>query len=151
MKPILFCLEDFEIHRAMLELRLRELLGDQVELRFFRSLQQLQACTAPCDVLISDLKLGDASAEQTASFLRQFCTTTPVLVQSSEIHLPNLLEHQHPGRIYATEKAGYGQRFEQALLTLLTLLADRLSPATPQRIEEDCLCHEPPRAYMSKQ
>lgn len=148
MKPILFCLEDFEIHRAMLELRLRELLGDQVELRFFRSLQQLQACTAPCDVLISDLKLGDASAEQTASFLRQFCTTTPVLVQSSEIHLPNLLEHQHPGRIYATEKAGYGQRFEQALLTLL---ADRLSPATPQRIEEDCLCHEPPRAYMSKQ
>jgi DNA-binding NtrC family response regulator len=119
MKPVIFCLEDFEVHRFMLEFKLLELLGDQVDVRYFVSMQQLQAFNGPCDLLISDLNLGDSDSEKTAEFLRRYCEHTPVLVQSTEHTLPNELETETNGRITATEKAGHGQRFTNAILQFM--------------------------------
>ncbi|HEY1059449.1 MAG TPA: hypothetical protein VGE55_12030 [Limnobacter sp.] len=119
MKPVIFCLEDFEIHRSLLELNLRQLLGETVTLQFFRSLAQLKNCPTRCDVLIADLNVTDSHAEETAEFLRMFAVHTPVIIQSSEAHWPQQLEAEHPGRIVAAEKAGQGPRFEYTLLAWL--------------------------------
>lgn len=119
MKPVIFCLEDFEMHRFILEARLHQLVGSQAEIRFFKSLGQLKACPEPCDLLISDLNLGDSDADNTASFLREFCNHTPVLVQSAEISLPEKLENETLGRIQATEKAGHGNKFSAALTVFM--------------------------------
>jgi hypothetical protein len=115
MKPVIFCLEDFEMHRFVLETHLTRLLADRVDVRYFRSLAQLKACTGPCQLLISDLNVTDSKAEDTAEFLLEYCEHTPVIVQSSEIDLPLQLELQAPGRIQAAEKGGQGERFANAI------------------------------------
>lgn len=115
MKPVIFCLEDFEIHRFVLETHLIRLLADRVDVRYFRSLAQLKASDGPCHLLISDLNVTDSKAEDTAEFLLEFCEHTPVIVQSSEIDLPRQLEQKAPGRILAAEKGGQGQRFADAI------------------------------------
>jgi len=115
MKPVIFCLEDFEMHRFVLETHLTRLLADRVEVQYFRSLSQLKAATTACDLLISDLNVGDSKAENTARFLLEYCEHTPVIVQSSEAELPEQLEHQTGGRIQAVEKGGQGERFNTAI------------------------------------
>lgn len=115
MKPVIFCLEDFEMHRFVLETHLTRLLADRVDVRYFRSLAQLKASNGPCQLLISDLNVTDSKAEDTAEFLLEYCEHTPVIVQSSEIDLPLQLEQQAPGRIQAAEKGGQGQRFADAI------------------------------------
>lgn len=115
MKPVIFCLEDFEMHRFVLETHLTRLLEDRVQVRYFRSLAQLKACETSCHLLISDLNVSDSKAENTAKFLLEFCEHTPVLVQSSEIDLPTQLEQQSMGRITAVEKGGQGQRFVDSI------------------------------------
>lgn len=115
MKPIIFCLEDFEVHRFMLEFKLLELLGQKAEIVYFTSMRQLKAHGGKCDLLVSDLNLGDSDSDQTAAFLREFCQHTPVLVQSTEQALPQELEAETGGRIIATEKAGHGTRFSNAI------------------------------------
>lgn len=115
MKPVIFCLEDFEMHRFVLETHLTRLLEDKVEVRYFRSLAQLNASGTNCHLLISDLNVSDSKAENTAKFLLQYCEHTPVIVQSSDPVLPEQLEQQAPGRIQAAEKGGQGQRFEDAI------------------------------------
>ncbi len=118
MKPIIYCLEDFETHRFVLESHLEMLLKDTVEVHYFRTLGQLKAAPGPCQVLISDLNVTDSKAEETAQFLLQYCEHTPVIIQSSEPNLPWELETQAPGRIWAAEKAGHGERFKQILTRL---------------------------------
>lgn len=115
MKPVIFCLEDFEMHRFVLETHLTRLLADRVTVQYFRSLAQLKASSSSCDLLIADLNVGDSKAENTAKFLLEYCEHTPVIVQSSEIDLPQQLEQQAPGRIQAAEKGGHGELFAQAL------------------------------------
>mgnify|MGYP006200565275 FL=1 len=115
MKPVIFCLEDFEMHRFVLETHLTRLLADRVDVRYFRSLAQLKASNGPCQLLISDLNVTDSKAEDTAEFLLEYCEHTPVIVQSSEIDLPLQLELQAPGRIQAAEKGGQGERFANAI------------------------------------
>lgn len=115
MKPVIFCLEDFEMHRFVLETHLTRLLADRVDVRYFRSLAQLKASAGPCQLLISDLNVTDSKAEDTAEFLLEYCEHTPVIVQSSETELPFLLERQAPGRIQAAEKGGQGERFAHAI------------------------------------
>lgn len=118
MKPIIYCLEDFETHRFVLETHLEILLKDTVEVQYFRTLGQLKAAPGPCQLLISDLNVTDSKAEQTAQFLLAYCEHTPVIIQSSEPELPWDLETQAPGRIWAAEKAGHGERFKQILTRL---------------------------------
>lgn len=125
MKPVIFCLEDFEIHRFVLETHLTRLLQDQVEVQYFRSLAQLKACRSTCQLLISDLNVSDSKAENTAQFLLEYCEHTPVIVQSSEEDLPQQLEEQAEGRIRAVEKGGQGQRFNKAIETFIASLALR--------------------------
>lgn len=115
MKPIIFCLEDFEMHRFVLETHLTRLLADKVEIRYFRSLTQLKAYNSGCQLLISDLNVGDSKAENTAKFLLEYSAHTPVIVQSSEEKLPFWLEEQAAGRIWAAEKGGQGQRFNEVI------------------------------------
>ncbi|MCQ8895052.1 hypothetical protein NQT62_01205 [Limnobacter humi] len=125
MKPVIFCLEDFEIHRSLLELNLRQLLGDTVTLYFFRSLAQLKACPMRCDVLVADLNVTDSPAENTAEFLKAFAAHTPVIVQSSDLDWPPRLEAEGHGNIVAAEKAGQGPRFEYTLQTWLQTIRRR--------------------------
>lgn len=115
MKPVIFCLEDFEMHRFVLETHLNRLLAGRAEVRYFRTLAQLKACKSPCQLLISDLNLGDSKADNTADFLLEYCMHTPVIVQSSEEDWPRKLETQACGRILAVEKGGQGQRFSKAI------------------------------------
>jgi DNA-binding NtrC family response regulator len=115
MKPVIFCLEDFEMHRFVLETHLTRLLADRVEVKYFRSLTQLQASHDSCQLLISDLNLSDSKAENTARFLLEYCQHTPVIVQSTEEELPRQLEQQAAGRIQVAEKGGQGQMFTQAI------------------------------------
>lgn len=119
MKPIIYCLEDFETHRFVLETHLEILLKDTVEVHYFRTLNQLKAAPGPCQLLISDLNVSDSKAEETAKFLLQYCEHTPVIIQSSEPQLPFDLEIQAPGRIWAAEKAGHGERFRKALSRII--------------------------------
>jgi DNA-binding NarL/FixJ family response regulator len=127
MKPIIFCLEDFEVHRFMLEFKLLELVGQKAEVVYFSSMKQLKANQGKCDLLIADLNLGDSDSDQTAAFLREFCLHTPVLVQSTEQALPQELEEETEGRIVATEKAGHGERFSNAIQTFMQQFEDHLS------------------------
>lgn len=115
MKPVIFCLEDFEMHRFVLETHLTRLLADRVEVKYFRSLAQLKASNSRCQLLISDLNVIDSKAENTARFLLEYCKHTPVIVQSTEEELPWQLEQQAAGRIQAAEKGGQGQRFTRAI------------------------------------
>jgi DNA-binding NtrC family response regulator len=115
MKPVIFCLEDFEVHRFVLETHLDRLLQNKAEVRYFRSLGQLKASGSSCQLLISDLNVGDSKAENTAKFLLEYSEHTPVIVQSSDPILPEQLEQQAPGRIQAAEKGGQGQRFKEAI------------------------------------
>jgi DNA-binding NtrC family response regulator len=120
MKPVIFCLEDGMLYRSMLELRLNNLLGDAAEVVYFHSLNKFRAYEKPCDVLISDLHLGDARGEETAAYLLEYCKHTPVIVQSSDPYLPEQLEKRGHGNIVAVEKAGKGDCFEAALTLFLT-------------------------------
>lgn len=131
MKPIIFCLEDFEVHRFMLEFKLIELLGQRADVFYFTSMKQLKAQAGSCDLLISDLNLGDSDSEKTADFLREYCKHTPVFVQSTEQSLPQELEESTEGRIIATEKAGHGKRFADHLLKFMTQFEQ--TQATPQK------------------
>lgn len=115
MKPVIFCLEDFEMHRFVLETHLTRLLADRVEVKYFRSLSQLKASSGGCQLLISDLNVIDSKAENTARFLLEYCEHTPVIVQSTEEELPRQLELLAAGRILAAEKGGQGQRFTRAI------------------------------------
>ena len=115
MKPVIFCLEDFEMHRFLLETHLTRLLADRVEVKYFRSLSQLKASHGGCQLLISDLNVSDSKAENTARFLLDYCEHTPVIVQSTEEDLPGQLEQQSAGRIQAAEKGGQGHRFTEAI------------------------------------
>mgnify|MGYP001206757388 CR=1 FL=1 len=103
------------MHRFVLETHLTRLLADKVEVKYFRSLTQLQASHDSCQLLISDLNLSDSRAENTARFLLEYCQHTPVIVQSSEEELPQQLEQQAAGRIQAAEKGGQGQKFTKAI------------------------------------
>lgn len=123
MKPLIFCLEDFEMHRFVLETHLNRLLQNKAEVRYFRSLGQLKASGSGCQLLISDLNVGDSKAENTAKFLLQYSEHTPVIIQSSDPILPELLEQQAPGRIQAAEKGGQGQRFKQAIEEFIAKIA----------------------------
>ena len=125
MKPIIYCLEDFETHRFVLETHLEILLKDTVEVQYFRTLGQLKAAPGACQLLISDLNVTDSKAEDTAQFLLQYCEHTPVIIQSSEPQLPWDLETKAPGRIWAAEKAGQGERFKQVLARLIPLATTR--------------------------
>ncbi|MCR2745699.1 hypothetical protein [Limnobacter parvus] len=127
MKPVIFCLEDFEMHRFVLETHLTRLLADRVDVRYFRSLAQLKASGMPCQLLISDLNVCDSKAENTARFLLEFCEHTPVIVQSSEIDLPLQLEQQAPGRIQAVEKGGQGQLFATAIENFMAQIDQRVA------------------------
>lgn len=120
MKPVIFCLEDFEMHRFVLETHLTRLLADRVEVKYFRSLAQLKASHGGCQLLISDLNVSDSKAENTARFLLEYCEHTPVIVQSTEEDLPLQLEKQAAGRIQAAEKGGQGQRFTQAITNFIS-------------------------------
>jgi DNA-binding NtrC family response regulator len=126
MKPVIFCLEDFEMHRFVLETHLTRLLEDRAEVRYFRSLAQLKASNSNCQLLISDLNVGDSKAESTAQFLLEYCEHTPVIVQSSDPDLPEQLEMKAPGRIYAAEKGGHGQRFAEAIEHFMTRLEQQV-------------------------
>ncbi|HEX4856640.1 MAG TPA: response regulator [Limnobacter sp.] len=120
MKPVIFCLEDFEVHRFVLESHLDRLLQDKAQVRYFRSLAQLKAWPENCQLLISDLNLSDSKAENTARFLLEYCRHTPVIVQSSEEEWPARLEQQACGRIQAVEKGGQGQKFTRAIQLFMT-------------------------------
>lgn len=126
MKPVIFCLEDFEMHRFVLETHLTRLLADRVNVRYFRSLAQLKASESGCHLLISDLNVGDSKAENTARFLLEYCEHTPVIVQSTEVDLPLQLEQQAPGRIQAVEKGGQGQRFATAIQQFMAQIEHRV-------------------------
>ena len=115
MKPLIFCLEDFEMNRFVLETNLKTLLGDTVDIRYFRSMRKFLACNESCDLLISDLHLGDSNADNTGRFLLEYCKHTRVIVQSSDPVVPEELEKLGKGRILAVEKAGQGERFKKAL------------------------------------
>lgn len=123
MKPVIFCLEDFELHRFVLETHLNRLLQNKAEVRYFRSLAQLKASGSACQLLISDLNVGDSKAENTAQFLLQYSEHTPVIIQSSDPVLPEQLEQQAPGRIQAAEKGGQGQRFKDAIEEFVSKIA----------------------------
>ncbi len=127
MKPVIFCLEDFEMHRFVLETHLTRLLEDRAEVRYFRSLAQLKASNGSCHLLISDLNVGDSRADSTAKFLLEYCEHTPVIVQSSEPDLPEQLAKQAPGRIYVAEKAGHGERFNEAIEQFLARMEQKAS------------------------
>ena len=58
MKPVIFCLEDFEMHRFVLETHLTRLLEDRAEVRYFRSLAQLKASNSGCHLLIDPIGFG---------------------------------------------------------------------------------------------
>ncbi|HEX4879065.1 MAG TPA: hypothetical protein VFV39_04400 [Limnobacter sp.] len=116
MKPIIHCLEDFEMHRFILESHLQRLLSDSVDVRYFRSMQQLQGATTVCQLLISDLHVPDSPGERTAEYLLKACEHTPVLVQSSDPVLPIELAKRSGGKIRVVEKGGQGAMFEQAIL-----------------------------------
>ena len=126
MKPVIFCLEDFEMHRFVLETHLTRLLKDRVVVRYFRSLAQLKASNSNCQLLISDLNVSDSKAESTAQFLLDYCEHTPVIVQSSDPDLPEQLEIKAPGRIYAAEKGGHGQRFADAIEHFMTRMEQQV-------------------------
>ena len=125
MKPVIFCLEDFEMHRFLLETHLTRLLSDRVEVQYFRTLAQLKAANTSCDLLIADLNVGDSKAENTAQFLLKYCEHTPIVVQSSEIDLPLQLAQQAPGRIQYAEKGGQGKRFEQAMESFIAQMEQK--------------------------
>ena len=123
MKPVIFCLEDFEMHRFVLETHLNKLLQNKADVRYFRSLGQLKASGSACQLLISDLNVGDSKAENTAQFLLQYSEHTPVIIQSSDPILPEQLEQLAPGRIQAAEKGGHGRRFKQAIEEFISRIA----------------------------
>ena len=110
------------MHRFVLQTHLDRLLQDKAEVRFFRSLGQLKASGSTCQLLISDLNVGDSKAENTAKFLLEYSEHTPVIVQSSDPILPEQLELQAPGRIQAAEKGGQGQRFKDAIESFISKL-----------------------------
>jgi DNA-binding NtrC family response regulator len=128
MKPIIFCLEDFEVHRFVLETHLNRLLQGKAEVRYFRSLAQLKAWPGQCQLLISDLNVSDSRAENTARFLLEYCEHTPVIVQSSEEEWPDRLEQMGRGRIHAVEKGGQGQKFNQAIQEFMSRLCKTCEP-----------------------
>ncbi|HEX4843477.1 MAG TPA: hypothetical protein VFV57_07385 [Limnobacter sp.] len=115
MKPIIHCLEDFELHRFILESHLDRLLNNAADIRYFRSMQQLQNAGKTCHLLISDLHVPDSPGERTAEYLLEACAHTQVLVQSSDPVLPAELVKRSGGKIQAVEKGGQGVLFEQAI------------------------------------
>ncbi|WP_370263135.1 hypothetical protein [Limnobacter sp.] len=115
MKPIIHCLEDFEMHRFILESHLQRLLNNDAEVHYFRTMGQLKKTSRSCHLLISDLHLPDSPGEQTAKYLLSICEHTPVLVQSSDPILPDELAQRSHGKIMVVEKGGQGPRFEQAI------------------------------------
>ncbi len=119
VKPLIYCLEDFEMHRFMLENNINALLSNRAVVRYFRGMQQFNKCTEPCHLLISDLTLGDSPAYKTAEFLMQYCQHTPVFVQSTHPDLPDQLEELSQNKIIATEKAGHGPRFRAEMLKFM--------------------------------
>jgi DNA-binding NtrC family response regulator len=127
MKPVIFCLEDFEMHRFVLETHLTRLLADRVDVFYFRSLAQLKASTTICHLLISDLNVGDSKAENTARFLLEYSEHTPVIIQSTEEDLPRQLAQLAPGRIEVVEKGGQGSRFVLAIEKFISQVAQKAS------------------------
>ncbi len=117
----IFCLEDGLFYKNMIEHRLIDLLGNHVHIEYFFSLGHFKQRKGPCDLLISDLHLGDSKGEQTAEFLLDYSQHTPVIVQSSDPYLPERLERLGQGKIKAVEKAGRGPEFALALEAFLQL------------------------------
>lgn len=119
----IFCLEDGLFYKNMIEHRLADLLGNHVHIEYFFSLGHFKQKQSRCDLLISDLHLGDSKGEQTAEFLLDYSLHTPVIVQSSDPYLPERLERLGQGKIKAVEKAGRGPEFATALEEFLQLQA----------------------------
>lgn len=131
MKPVIICLEDFEMHRFLLESSLSYLIKDEAEIVYYRSMRQFKEANRPCNLLISDLNLGDSNAESTAEFLKTYSLHTPVIVQSSEPYLPIQLEQDTEGRILAVEKAGQCRRFRDQIVQFLAQWPSQTTQAAP--------------------